>query len=44
VKAGSLDDPGWLTIGGALYTDSAQPWAHIDPNKMQVEKMPPQRA
>jgi hypothetical protein len=43
VKAGSLDDPSWLKLGGALYTSSAQPWAHIDPNKMQFEKMPPPR-
>jgi hypothetical protein len=42
VKAGSLDDPSWLQVAGALYTKSAQPWAHIDPNKMQFEKMPPQ--
>jgi len=41
IKAGSLDDPGWLTLGGAIYTSSAQPWAHIDPNKMKFEKMPP---
>ncbi|HXC55795.1 MAG TPA: GFA family protein [Rhizomicrobium sp.] len=41
VKAGSLDDPSWLTIGGALYTSSAQPWAHIDPGKLKFEKMPP---
>lgn len=42
VKAGSLDDPSWLKVGGALYTSSAQPWAHIDPNKLKFEKMPPQ--
>ncbi len=41
VKAGSLDDPSWLKIGGALYTASAQPWAHIDETKMRFEKMPP---
>ncbi|HEY5338729.1 MAG TPA: GFA family protein [Rhizomicrobium sp.] len=41
VKAGSLDDPSWLEVRGALYTKSAQPWAHIDPNKLQFEKMPP---
>ena len=28
-------------VGGALYTSSAQPWAHIDPNKLRFEKMPP---
>ncbi|MBV9044244.1 MAG: GFA family protein [Alphaproteobacteria bacterium] len=41
VKAGSLDDPSWLKIGGALYTKSAQPWAHIDPNGLKFERMPP---
>src|ERR1700759_1595072 len=25
VKAGTLDDPSWLKVGGALYTKSAQP-------------------
>jgi hypothetical protein len=41
VKAGSLDDPSWLKLGGALYTSSAQPWAHIDRNLPAFEKMPP---
>ena len=41
VKAGSLDDPSWLEVRGALYAKSAQPWAHIDPNKLVFEKMPP---
>jgi hypothetical protein len=42
VKAGSLDDPSWLKMSGALYTSSAQPWAHIDANLVQFEKLPPQ--
>jgi hypothetical protein len=41
VKAGSLDDPSWLQVRGAIYTKSAQPWAHIDPEKMVFEGMPP---
>lgn len=41
VKAGSLDDPSWLKMSGALYTNSAQPWAHIDASLMAFEKMPP---
>jgi hypothetical protein len=41
VKAGSLDDPSWLEVRGALYVTSAQPWAHIDPNKLKFDKMPP---
>ena len=40
VKAGSMDDPSWLTPGGALYVSSAQPWAHIDRTKLVFEKMP----
>jgi len=41
VKAASLDDPSWLAVAGAIYTKSAQPWAYIDPDKMQFEAMPP---
>ena len=41
IKAGSIDDPSWLKVGGALYTKSAQPWAHIDRNLPCFEKMPP---
>ena len=43
VKAGSLDDPSWLKIGGALYVSSAQPWAHIDRSLPAFDKMPPRR-
>ena len=39
--AGTLDDPSWLQVRGAIYTKSAQPWAPIDPNKMKFERMPP---
>ena len=41
VKAASMDNPGKLTVGGALYVSEAQPWAHIDPAKPAFEKMPP---
>ncbi len=41
VKAGSLDDPSWLKMSGALYTKSAQPWAYIDANLLKFELMPP---
>ena len=40
VKAGSLDDPSWLTPGGALYVKSAQPWAHIDRARLVFDGMP----
>jgi hypothetical protein len=41
VKVASIDDPSKLTINGALYTSEAQPWAHIDPAKLNFPKMPP---
>lgn len=41
VKAASLDDPSWITVAGNIYVSSAQPWAHIDPDKIQFDKMPP---
>ena len=41
IKAGSLDDPSWLKMGGAVYTKSAQPWAHIDRSLPAFETMPP---
>jgi len=31
VKAGSLDDPGWVSPSGAYYETSAQPWAPVVP-------------
>lgn len=43
VKAGSLDDPSWLKMTGALYTKSAQPWAPIDRSLPVFEAMPPRR-
>ena len=43
VKAASLDDPSGLSVMGALYVSEAQPWAHIDPDKLRFEKMPPRR-
>lgn len=39
IRAGSLDDPSWLTLTGALYVSEAQPWAHIDRDKPVFEKM-----
>jgi hypothetical protein len=41
IKAASMDDPGMLDIGGALYVSEAQPWAFIDPDKPRFDKMPP---
>ena len=41
IKAASLDDPSWLTIAAAVFTRSAQPWSHLDPNLPAFEAMPP---
>jgi hypothetical protein len=41
IKAASLDDPSWLSVQGALYASSAQPWAPIDRSKPVFDKMPP---
>ena len=32
VRAGSLDDPDSVTPTAVIWTDSAPPWAYIDPN------------
>lgn len=32
VKASALDDPSWLVPSMTIWTSSAQPWAHIDPD------------
>jgi hypothetical protein len=43
VKAATMDDPSGLTMSGALFVKSAQPWAHIDPALPAFEAMPPVR-
>lgn len=40
VRAGTLDDPSWLTPNMTIWTASSQPWAHIDPNLPKFEKGP----
>lgn len=32
IKLGSLDDPSQFTPAAHIWTSSAQPWHHIDPN------------
>jgi hypothetical protein len=32
IKLGSLDDPSRFAPAGHIWTSSAQPWHHIDPN------------
>lgn len=38
IKAGSLDDPSWLTPSAFLWRVSAQPWAHMDPTLPAFDK------
>jgi hypothetical protein len=41
VRAGSLDDPSVYRPQADIYTSSAQPWDHMDPNLPKFPKMPP---
>jgi len=40
VYAGSLDDPSIFQPGMDIYTDSAQPWDHMDPDLPKFPGMP----
>ena len=40
IFAGSLDDPSWFRPGMDIYTSSAQPWDHMNPNLPKFPKMP----
>jgi len=40
IKAGSLDDPSWLTPAMHIWTDSAQPWAEMSPDLPKVARQP----
>ena len=42
VSAGSLDDPSWCRPTCDIYTDSAQPWAVMNPELPKFSHMPPQ--
>ena len=41
ILAGSLDDPSWFRPGMDVYTVSAQPWDHMNPDLPKFSKMPP---
>jgi hypothetical protein len=41
VRAGALDDPEIGKPGGAIWTDSAPAWAHIDPELRNFPGQPP---
>ena len=40
VLAGSLDDPSWFRPAMDLYTASAQPWDHMNPELPKFSRMP----
>ncbi len=40
IKAGSLDDPSWLSPSMNIWTDSAQPWAYIAEDLPRMAKNP----
>ena len=41
ISAGSLDDPSWYKPAFDIYTSSAQPWDHMNPDLPKFPKMPP---
>lgn len=41
ITAGSLDDPSQYRPSMDIFTDSAQPWDHMDPALAKFPKMPP---
>jgi len=43
VKPGTLDDPSWALPIGNIWTDSALPWAVIDPGQVNFPRQPPDR-
>ena len=40
IRAGSLDDTTWIASVGHLWTRSAQPWLHIEPDALAHETQP----
>lgn len=40
IKPASLDDPSWFRPMGDIWTASAQPWDHMDPNLPKFSKEP----
>jgi hypothetical protein len=41
ISAASLDDPSWVKPAFDIYTSSAQPWDHMNPELPKFPKMPP---
>jgi hypothetical protein len=44
IAAGSLDDPSWFKPAMDLWTSSAQPWDHMNPDLPKFPQMPPPAA
>ncbi|HEY1266828.1 MAG TPA: hypothetical protein VGH16_06190 [Candidatus Binatia bacterium] len=40
IKPGSLDDPSWFKPMADIWTSSAQPWDHMNPNLPKFPKDP----
>ncbi len=43
LKPGTLDDPSWAIPIGNIWTNSALPWAVIDPSEVNFPGQPPDR-
>jgi hypothetical protein len=41
IKAGTLDDPSWITPTMEVYCDRAQPWVNLSGERQKFAKMPP---
>jgi len=41
IMVGSLDDPSWYRPQADIYTASAQPWDHMNPDLSKFVKLPP---
>lgn len=40
IKAGALDDSGWVTIASSFWSSTAEPWAPVDPACVAFERNP----
>ena len=40
IFAGTLDDPSWVPIKANIWTRSALPWVHLDPDIERFEMLP----
>jgi len=44
IRAGTLDDPSIYRPNLQIFTASAPPWMHVDPNLLSFERNPPRPA